>query len=142
MSLLFDCNSFQIFIGPPVLECTDPPIQVPPTGIANLDIGCDICVERGQSVILLTLDCTPDTRRHPTICTIRNPDGIPAKSLDDGMAFISLNNLIIINEEVRNPENPVPPKVLGVWTCTCVNADGASTADSKIDSCCELFVII
>ena len=122
------------------MECTDPPAPASP--FVNLDIGCDLCVERGQSVDFFALDCTPDTRRQPTNCTIRNPDGISASDLDDGAVIVAQGNQVTINGAIMNPENPAPPKLLGVWTCTCINADGITTAESKIDSCCELFVII
>ena len=97
-----------------------------------------MCVQPGQSAISTTLDCTPDTHRHPTVCTIRNPDGITAEDLDDGMAFVSAYNQLTINGLVSNPEDPAPPTVLGNWTCTCVNEDGVSIATSRIGECCKL----
>ena len=97
-----------------------------------------MCVQPGQSVIVLSLDCTPDTRRQPTNCTIRNPDGITARDLDDGAAFVSGNDQLTIIRQVMNPEDPSPPTVLGNWTCTCVNEDGVTTATSRIGECREL----
>ena len=96
-----------------------------------------MCVEPGQSVLVLTLDCTPNTNR-PTVCTIRNPDGITAEDLDDGYVFVISTDQVTINGEVMNPERPAPPTVLGNWTCTCVNEDGMSTATSRIGECCKL----
>ena len=97
-----------------------------------------MCVQHGQSAISTTLDCTPDTNRYPTVCTIRNPDGITAEDLDDGMAFVSTYNQLTISGLVSNPEDPAPPTVLGNWRCTCVNEDGVSTAISRIGECCKL----
>ena len=125
-------------LGPPNLPCDDPPAPVPPSGFGNLNFGCDMCIQPGQSVIFLTLDCTPDTKRLPTNCTIRNPDGITSGDLDDGAAFVSANDQLTISYLVSNPEDPDPPTVLGNWTCTCVNADGVTTATSKIGECCKL----
>ena len=130
-------------LGPPILGCDAPPVPVPPIGFGNLNFGCDMCVQPGQSVLFLTLDCTPDTHRLPTNCTIRNPDGITAKDLDDGTAyasfgFVSSTDQVTIYGLVSNPEDPAPPTVLGNWTCTCVNEDGVSTATSRIGECCKL----
>ena len=140
MSLLF--GTLQIFIGPPALPCDDPPAPVPPSGFGNLNFGCDMCVERGQMVTFLTLDCTPDTKRLPTNCTIRSPEGISGPDLDDGGAFVSGTDQLTITNLIMNPEAAAPPVVLGAWSCTCVNADGTITAISRIGSCCELFVMI
>ena len=123
-------------LGPPILECGDPP--VPSSPFINLDIGCDLCVQRGQSVDFFALDCTPDTRRYPTNCTIRNPNGVTARELDNGAYIIAQGNRLTINGAIKNPENPAPPTLLGDWTCTCVNENGVFTATSRIGECCKL----
>ena len=97
-----------------------------------------MCVQPGQSVDFLALDCTPDTRRQPTYCTIRNPDGLTARELDDGAVIVAQGNQITINGAIMNPEDPAPPTLLGVWTCTCVNENGVSIATSRIGECGKL----
>ena len=114
------------------------PVSVPPAGFLVLNFGCDLCVQSGQSVTFTTLDCTPDTRRLPTFCTIHNPDGLTARDLDDGAAYVSGNDQLTITNVVSNPEDPAPPTVLGDWTCTCVNENGMSTETSRIGECREL----
>ena len=118
------------------MECGDPPVRSLP--FINLDIGCDLCVQRGQSVDFFALDCTPDTRRLPTNCTLRNPDGVTARELDDNAVIVAQGNQVTINGAIRNPEDPAPPTLLGDWTCTCVNENGVSTATSRIGECREL----
>ena len=108
------------------------------SAFVNLDIGCDLCVQPGQSVDFFALDCTPDTRRQPTYCTIRNPDGVTAEELDDGAFIVAQGNQITIIGAIRNPEDPAPPTLLGVWTCTCFNENGVSTTISRIGECREL----
>ena len=114
------------------------PIPVPRLDVIKFDIGCDLCVQPGQLVNSTTLDCKPDTRRQPTFCTLRNPDGLTVRELDDKMSINATDNQVIIDGLVRNPEDPAPPTVLGDWTCTCVNDNGVSTATSRIGECREL----
>ena len=128
-----------IFTGPPILECADPTPPDISGGFVNLPFGCDLCLERGQSVFLVTLACQPITNRQPTNCTIRNPDGETAQDLDDGDTYSLMGNTLAVSNGVfANPEDPLPPTVLGDWTCTCINRDGMATAVSKIGSCCKL----
>jgi uncharacterized Zn-binding protein involved in type VI secretion len=122
--------------SPPILECADPTPPDISGGFVNLPFGCDLCLERGQSVFLVTLACQPITNRQPTNCTIRNPDGETAQDLDDGDTYSLMGNTLAVSNGVfANPEDPLPPTVLGDWTCTCINRDGMATAVSKIGSC-------
>ena len=84
------------------------------------------------------MECAFDTKRLPTDCTIRNPDGITAQELDDGATYVSTFDTLSIIDEVMNPEDPAPPTILGNWRCTCVNENGMSTATSRIGECCKL----
>jgi hypothetical protein len=127
--------------SPPRLECSDPTSPDISSGFVNLPVGCHLCIEQGESVLLLTLACQPATNRQPTYCTIRNPDGFSAQELDDGDSFLLMSNtLAISNALIANPEDPDPPTILGIWMCTCTNSDGNVTAFSKIFPCCELYV--
>jgi hypothetical protein len=122
--------------SPPILECADPTPPDISGGFVNLPFGCDLCLERGQSVFLVTLACQPITNRQPTNCTIRNPDGETAQDLDDGDTYSLMGNTLAVSNGVfANPEDPLPPTVLGDWTCTCINRDGMATAVSKIRPC-------
>ena len=121
-------------LGPPLLECSDSTQSHEASDYVNLPVGCDLCFENGQSVSLLTLPCEPTTNRQPTNCTIRNPDGFSAQELNDGISFFLMGNILAIIDLD-------PHTVLGIWTCTCTNADGNVKAFSKISNCsCELYV--
>jgi hypothetical protein len=134
-----DCKKFKTQVkakSPPILKCPDP---YPPDitgGFIYLHFGCDLCLERGESVFLVVLACQPTTNRQPTNCTIRNPDGEMADELDDGDTFIPMGNTLAVSNNVfKNPESPAPPTVLGDWSCTCTNSDGTVTATSYIGTC-------
>ena len=136
--------------GPPVLECVNEPPPNDPTDffiIKDMDIGCDLCIESGQSVDILTIMCIPRTNRIPYECTITTPNGTNVLDIVDPSG-----NYITVQREgdtvksvsmspVSSPDyQPLGFDVLGTWTCQCNNSDGQSVASSKLGSCCELYV--
>ena len=107
-------------------------------------IGCDLCVEPGVTVGLLTITCKPRTSRRYD-CTITTPNGtnvldindptgsqITVQTAGDTVSSVSIS-------PVANPDQrPLGFDVLGTWTCECTNIDGRSVASSTLGSCREL----
>ena len=60
-----------------MLECTEPPPPIDTMWfliIADLQIGCDLCIEPGVTVDIVTITCEPGTSRLPD-CTMTTPKG-------------------------------------------------------------------
>ena len=134
--------------GPPVLECYNPPPPIDTSQffiIVDMNIGCDLCIERGVSVDILTIMCLPDTPR-PFDCVMTTPNGTNVLEIDDplGTDFTvqtSGDTVIAVSiSRVTNPDRkPLCFDVLGTWTCQCSNSDGRRVGYSTLGSCRELY---
>ena len=110
-----------------------------------MDIGCDLCIEPGQAVHILIIDCVPRTSRTPFDCVMTTPNGTNVLDIvnPSGNAITVHRAGDIVSSvsiaPVANPDaRPLGFDVLGTWTCRCNNSDGRSVASSKLGSCCEL----
>ena len=134
--------------GPPILECVDPPNPFDPDeffSIRDMAIGCDLCIEPGQSFAIVTIMCVPRTSRTPFDCIMTTPNGTNVLDIVDpsGNEITVQRAGDIVSSvsiaPVENPDaRPLGFDVLGTWTCRCNNSDGRSVASSKLGSCCEL----
>ena len=110
-----------------------------------MDIGCDLCVEPGVTVDIVTIMCVPATTRSfdcimttpngTNVLAINDPTGaqITVQTSGDTVSSVSIS-------PVANPDQrPLGFDVLGTWTCECTNSDGRSVASSTLGSCCELY---
>ena len=108
-------------------------------------IGCDLCIEPGVRVDILTIMCVPRTSR-PFDCIMTTPNGTNVLDINDptGTAFTVQTAGDIVSSvsisPVANPDQlPASFDVLGTWTCVCTNTDGRSVASSTLGSCRELY---
>ena len=138
-------NTFFTVAGPPVLECVNPPPPIDTSQsfiIVDINIGCDLIIERGVSVDILTIMCIPDTSC-PFDCVMTTPNGTNVLDINDplGTDFTvqtSWNTVSAVSVSgVGNPDRrPLGFDVLGVWTCKCNNSDGNAEAHTTLG--CEL----
>ena len=105
-----------------------------------MDIGCDLCVEPGVTVDIVTIMCVPDTSRSfdcimttpngTNVLDINDPTGsqITVQTVGDPVSSVTIS-------PVANPDQrPLGFDVLGTWTCKCINIDGRSVASSTLGS--------
>ena len=148
-SILLFCVYILPPSGPPILECVNQPPPYDPNeffSIRDMNIGCDLCIEPGQSVHIVTIMCVPRTSRTPFSCIMTTPNGTNVLDIVDpsgneitvqraGDIVSSVSIAPVANPDVR----PLGFDVLGTWTCRCNNSDGRSVASSKLGSCSELY---
>ena len=138
-------NPSSLFTGPPVLECVNPPPPIDSSQffiIVNMNIGCDLLIEEGVSVDILTIMCLPDTPRSFD-CVMTTPNGTNVLDINDprGTDFTVQRSGDTVSavsiSRVQNPDRrPLGLDVLGVWTCKCNNSDGHAVAHTTLG--CEL----
>ena len=134
--------------GPPVLECTNPP---PPLDawqffvIVDIEIGCDLCIEPGETADILTITCNPNATI-PTDCAMTTPNGTNVLDINDpfGSAFFAQKKggavSVSISSVSHSNYRPLDIDWLGTWTCACNNSEGQAVAYSKVGSCSELCI--
>ena len=125
---------YSAIIGPPVLKCTNftpPDLSTVPI---KVNVGCHLCLEKGERIFMTILSCNPMNRQLPTSCSIHNPDGITAQELHDRQVYFFMNNKIYIHG-LANLGSTTSSTMLGMWTCTCSNKIGAVTGYTYIGPC-------
>ena len=124
--------------GPPVLECTDPPAYI--QGNWQVDIGCDVCIEPGETVNTVVILCNPQTVAD---CYMFAPNLKNVETIHDTTGTITTiktpKGILLILSPVSNPDtNPLGIDLLGTWTCICRNSEGAGAwALTRLGSCSE-----
>jgi hypothetical protein len=128
--------------GSPVFKCPYQHMLSSPAEFVEANFGCDaeVRLEQGQSISKGLFICDSGPTKTPTSCSIHNPDGVPARYLDDSSKFHTVDHVIILNDVLRNDPGPQVrsfPLVLGTWLCTCENADGKIKSTIEVGPCCE-----
>ena len=108
-------------------------------------IGCDLCVEPGVTVDIVTILCAPRTS-HSYDCIMTTPNGTNVLDINDptGHHHITVQTAgdtvrIVTMSPIANPDQrPLGFDVLGTWTCMCTNIYGRSVAYSTLGSCRKL----
>ena len=110
----------------------------------DLDIGCDLCVEPGVTVDILTIFCAPRTS-HPYDCIMTTPNGTSVLDINDPTGHhITVQTAgdtvrSVTMSPVANPDQRLLGfDVLGTWTCMCTNISGRFVAYSTLGSCRKL----
>ena len=148
-SILLFCVYILLPTGPPILECVVPPNPFDPDEVFNtrdIAIGCDLCIEPGQSFAIVTIMCVPRASRTPFSCFMTTPNGTNVLDIVDptGNEITVQRSGDIVSSvsmaPVANPDRrPLGFDVLGTWMCQCNNSNGRSVASSKLGSCSELY---